>query len=528
VSATGDPLYQAADVAVALVGWSFCNEAKAPPQFPDHPSPRWADCSLDGAQRVSAAANALGPGDAFPLPGFNASADANDYAVSKELFLGELCSRPPAPAAAGSSAGANWSFHTIMFKSGNMDIAAGICPETTPPPPLLAAAAAPAWRRRAPSGAALGRLGAQFNNLLMNQPLVTIQPSTIMPVPYGGTGSVGFVAGTYDVNASWSQAESAAVQDALATYTQAWIAFRFAEADGVQPPPAEPQPPALLVNQSYVAAIYWRNVTSGSLCFLHLQQTSKPAPWLMNYLKLMDASGVGGGYDWSEAGDMFGPVPSYSSRLLVTYSVLQRASGGFGGLYVPCHGGCWQLDGSPCSGDLDKDITRYLCFIAESGQQGCSKTGGCPAFHVLSGSGERVYPNDTARFPYHCYSGHCSPGACDPYSNPGPQELMMLLPCSEWAEHGYPSAPGEFSGQPLALDVGALGARVAFSGAEPADIGAAERARRGWAPLPDLSTLPPYPGWTRSWVGFDFGEEQPFPGLVRYEFTGVDVQVLAA
>ena len=38
----------------------------------------------------------------------------------------------------------------------------------------------------------------------------------------------------------------------------------------------------------------------------------------------------------------------------------------------------------------------------------------------------------------------------------------MLLPCSEWEEHGYPAKPGA-SGVPLTLDVGALGARVAFS-----------------------------------------------------------------
>jgi hypothetical protein len=104
---------------------------------------------------------------------------------------------------------------------------------------------------------------------------------------------------------------------------------------------------------------------------------------------------------------------------------------------------------------------------------------------------------------------------------------MMLLPCSEWTEHGYPSSNGEFNGVPMTLDVGALGARVFLSGVEPADVGAATRAAKGWAPLPDLATLPPYPGWTRSFNGFDFGEEQPTPGLVRYEFSEVDVLVLS-
>ena len=144
---------------------------------------------------------------------------------------------------------------------------------------------------------------------------------------------------------------------------------------------------------------------------------------LMNYYKLTDAQGFGGGYDWPSAGQMFGPVPSYTSRLRATFSMLDGGKGGFGGLYAPCHAGCWKLSGAPCDGDLDTDVTRYICFIAANGNQGCTSKnqGSCPPFHVLSGSHERVLRNDTARFPYNCYSGHCLPGACDQYSNPGPQ-----------------------------------------------------------------------------------------------------------
>jgi hypothetical protein len=53
--------------------------------------------------------NALGPGDAFPLPGFNATDDANGYAIAKGLFLATVCARPPAPASAASAAGGSWS-----------------------------------------------------------------------------------------------------------------------------------------------------------------------------------------------------------------------------------------------------------------------------------------------------------------------------------------------------------------------------------------------------------------------------------
>ena len=104
----------------------------------------------------------------------------------------------------------------------------------------------------------------------------------------------------------------------------------------------------------------------------------------------------------------------------------------------------------------------------------------------------------------------------------------MLTACSEWATHGYPASPSTGQGVLLDLDVGGLGARLALVGAEPADVGPDVRAARGWAPLPPLDTLPPYPGWTRSWVGFDFGTEQFTPAANRYEFSELDVLVLAA
>ena len=513
ITAMGNAGYRSDNPSVLVTGWNFCNEALAPSSFPTHPSPRWGDCpDATGAPRVSAADNALGPGDAFPLPGFNATTDVNAFAVEKELFLAARCDQPSGVPGAGS-----FAFHTIMLKSGNMDVAAGICPMTAAP-------------------------GLGFNNLPMNQPLVALSPSTERAVPYGGRALVGGVAATYDVNASWSADEIAAVSTALQNYSDAWLAYRFAEVDGAPlPPRPDSVKPALLANKSFEAAVWWKNVSSGSTVFSLIQLCSRGAPWLMNYLKLMDARGFGGGYDFAGAGDLLGPVPSWDSRLTVTWSQLVPSN-----LYVPCHGGCWKFDGSPCDGDLDSDITRYICFLI-NGHGACGtheSNGGCPAFHVRSADGVRVYRNDTA-FPFECYSQHCGPsklglGDCDPYSNPGPQELMMLYACSEWAEHGYPAAPppGIVHGQRLDLAVGALGARVALVGAEPADVGAAVRAARGWAPLPAKADLPPlvreYPGWTRSWVGFDFGAEMglgsgaPSTQETRYEWTGVDVSVLAA
>ena len=274
VSAIGDPLLQSPSPAVLVTGWNFCNEALAPPSYPDHPSPRWADCAdaADAAvELVTAADNALGPGDPFPLPGYNASKDANAYAVAKGLFLGQLCSRPPAASAAGSAAGQNWSYHTMMWKSGNMDEAAGICPQTETSP-------------SAPAGTVHARAGSGFNNLSMNQPLTQLTPATPQQVPYSNTslGFVGWASGTYDVDPSWAAPQREAVRAALNAYTRAWVAFRFAELDSARPLLPRPTPPALLVNKSYIATIWWKNVSSGSTVFTHMQETSKAAPWCVN------------------------------------------------------------------------------------------------------------------------------------------------------------------------------------------------------------------------------------------------------
>jgi len=508
VSAMGDPLYSSSNQSVMITGWNFCNEALAPAEYPKNPSPRWADCAnADGTSRVSAADNALGPGDAFPLPGFNATGDVNAYAVEKELFLGERCSN--------GDGDNKWSFHTIMLKSGNMNIAANICPNT--------------------SNGTLSESGG-FNNLPMNQPVVSLSPAVMRSVPYNGKSLVGSVSATYDVDPSWTPTETAAIRSALDDYLALWIDYRFAEIDDISPLPPIPYSikPALLANRSFEAAFWWKNITSGSTVFSLIQLCSHGAPWLMNYLKLSDASGFGGGYDFSSSGDLLGPVPSYETRLQLRFTQQVPSN-----LYTPCHGGCWKLDGSPCDGDLDSDVTRYICYLV-NGAGACgtpSNPNGCPKFHIRSSDNTPIL-RGSPDFPYHCYSQHCAPrtngtNACDPYSNPGPQELMMLYPCSEWAEHGYPSTQGGGNGELLNLDVGALGARVALAGEEPADVGAETRAARGWATLPPASQLPPYPGWSRSWNGFDFGAEMGLSGAVaqtetRYEWTEVNVLVLSS
>lgn len=135
--------------------------------------------------------------------------------------------------------------------------------------------------------------------------------------------------------------------------------------------------------------------------------------------------------------------------------------------------------------------------------------------------------------PRHCYAPN-DPDAppnsiCDPYSNPNPQELLQLLPCSEWETHGFPSSLGEGwvgDARTWTLDVGGLGSRVFLSGTEPQPLpprsaaAAALRADRASEGLP---------GVNRSWISFEIGPEQMDPGggFVRWEVEDWDVQVLS-
>jgi hypothetical protein len=106
----------------------------------------------------------------------------------------------------------------------------------------------------------------------------------------------------------------------------------------------------------------------------------------------------------------------------------------------------------PCNNTAD-DITRYICFITNPViPENCSpkNQGACPPYHVLT-DGSLVYRNNTSLFPYQCYHLYCAPpgsnepgsGSCDPYSNPVPQELVQILPCSEWEGTGFPTVLGE-------------------------------------------------------------------------------------
>jgi hypothetical protein len=152
-----------------------------------------------------------------------------------------------------------------------------------------------------------------------------------------------------------------------------------------------------------------------------------------------------------------------------------------------------------------------------------------PPWHILSADDSKVYRNDTARFPYPCYYEHCwAPNdptvpegevVCDLFSNPNAQELVQMLPCSEWGIHGFPTEAGVGwigDARLWRLDV----SRVFLQGKEPAPMPAIAAA------APPTGIARHFPGTNRSWVSFELGPESPAGhSIVRWEVQDADVLV---
>jgi hypothetical protein len=522
VSILGDPK-QLKHPQVAWTGWNFCNGALAPSQYNQSISPRLADCIQQVVagpgpygNMITQDMNDLGVGIPIPPPISNATTDINWYAVLKEQFLASICQQLQVPTSGAPFTYNHWS---IMFKSGNMNTGLNICPATNVNNNNNN------YNNNYNNDSPIS---SSFNNLPMNQPFMVHQFSTPgVPGPYGGSSYVGYFAGTYDLPAP---GDEAALTSALETYTEAWFQYRIAELDG-NIPPSLPAIPTLLVNKSYLSTLWYQNTTSGSFVFYNLLVCSKSYPWLMNYARSNVADSQYGGYPYTGGGIMSSPAPAIGTNLSVKLNVLNPGEGG-NQFYLPEISGCWRLDGSPCGvdSDISKDVTRYICFVVNPAiHNACSATnqGACPPVHYKV-DGTKVYRNDTKNFPYQCYLQHCYPpgspestAQCDAYSNPNPQELMQILPCEEWAAHGFPVDGQGWVGDARTwnLDVGALTARVFFSGQEPA----------GNVPSVLPNGLPPYPGWNRTIISFEIGPEQLNAAgdgkFTRWEVTEWDVLV---
>lgn len=357
VSALPDPRMQAPNPAVLIEGWNFCNRAGsgAVPGLNLQPSPRYADCvAANGTQLVSAADNA-----AFNLT------DADDYAVAKHIRLADLCTIDRAQ-------GVPRSFWTAMLKSGNFIEALGLCKKTS--------AAGGGETPAAPAA-----VEGSFDNKPMNQPLVAHSWSRAGP---SGVFE-GMFNGTWDVNASG---------DPTSSYFEfQWLANPSVDAGAGAGAPSAAAPKRLF--RQYI-------------------RTSEAYPWLMLYVGVDAAAGQHGGIDWDSRGAMW-PLPRQRpGEFNVTYFFNMTSFAGPPGatsMYVPNLGACWQNDGSPCTGDYLKDVTRYVLMETNPGYgRGCTKDSphACPPWHQFV-NGTRVAPGDPS-YPYAAYKYWCYPGNASP------------------------------------------------------------------------------------------------------------------
>uniref|UniRef100_A0A6N2LSE9 DUF7705 domain-containing protein n=1 Tax=Salix viminalis TaxID=40686 RepID=A0A6N2LSE9_SALVM len=245
-------------------------------------------------------------------------------------------------------------------------------------------------------------------------------------------------------------------------------------------------------NNSFFSVFWQKNLSTGSWIFSHKLTTSAKYPWLMLYLRSDASEGFNGGYHYNGRGIMQKLPESPNFKVKLTLNIT-RGGGGNSQFYLLDIGSCWKNNGDPCDGDVLTDVTRYSEMIINPATSSWCRPDNqvsCPPYHV-SLTGEKIYRNETSRFPYSAYHLYCSPGnakylqkpydICDPYSNPQSQELVQILPHHEWAVHGYPEKQGDgWIGDPRTweLDAGAVSSRLYFyqdPGTKP--------ARRVWSSI---------------------------------------------
>lgn len=443
ISAIGDPGMKNPDVRVALEAWNFCNEVGM--EAPNMGSPRLADCAdldcpliIDSLghtteckvhHKVNESDNSLGAGDKFPVTGFEPYTDPDLFAVEKELYLASLCEV--------HDSSDPWQFWMIMLKNGNFDKNTTLCPENGNKVSKIIT------KRNFPC----------FGEGCMNQPLVYHNYTSLVSSEDQTVSLTGGFYGTYDLDADLSK--------------------------GVG-------------KNSYFSTTWQKNLGTGSWVFSNRLTTSSKYPWLMLYLRADATEGFNGGYHYGGRGIIRKLPESPNFKVKLTLDV-KSGGGSNSQFYLLDIGSCWKNNGDPCDGDVLTDVTRYSEMIINPATTSWCRPdnlASCPPYHV-SLTGEKIYRNETSRFPYSAYHLHCSPGnanyleepydICDPYSNPQAQELVQILPHPEWAVHGYPEKKGDgWVGdcRTWVLDVGALSSRLYFyqdPGTEP--------ARRVWSSI---------------------------------------------
>lgn len=390
------------------------------------PSPRYANCVVDGAQSVGPEANAA------RVP---RGQDAEWFAVEKEHALAEDCQ-------VGES-----FFWTVMSQNGNAPAALGTdqacrsecyhqgdAARPAGYPPAVNASAA----EECPASAARG-LGS-FNNLPGNQPKVLVAYTD--PNDPSLRGGFNF---TFELDQDLALSEAAFPKSASLGVWEWW----WDEA-----------------KQSGVVRVY--------------QRVSERYSWICTYFGADAGRGVKANQAYDGRGMMteVPTTPDFLVRFHLNITNAQIKGGGVGSWYAPNMEACWdQKTRKPCQpyGDTDSMVHQQV-LLDYGGGDSCTPSNfiGCPRYHIWR-NGSKVYRSDPA-FPYDAYKQYCGPctscpemepgePCCDPYSNSNGQSIYKIAPHPEWVHWGFPAnATDGFVGQPKfhELNVGGLFTQIWF------------------------------------------------------------------
>ena len=429
------------------------------------PSPRYANCVVDGTQTITPADNArVGA----------AGVDDEWFAVEKEHALAEKC-RVGSPvdvaaaAAAATAAPTESFFWTVMSQNGNAQSSIGMTEDCLPYcyisagahtgyPPAVNASAARCERASSSSNSKSKRpLG--FNSLPMNQAKVMVDFTD--PSDPFLRGSFNW---TFELELDLAVPESEFPKNASLGI---WSWERMPSGSGATTTAVTTTPTA---RGQGITRLY--------------QRVSQRYPWICTYFGADVSRGVKANQAYDGRGMMTEPPIVGTDAIVRFFLNITKdeisGGGGVGSWYMLNMESCWdQITGKNCRpyGDTNRNVHQQV-LLDFGGSDGCTKTdiGSCPPFHRAV-DGTLIPRTDAKQFPYDAYKYYCCPctacmrchnlslNCCDPFSNSNAQSIYKISPSKTWAAYGFPrNATDGFVGDPKMheLHVGKLWEQIWF------------------------------------------------------------------
>ena len=403
------------------------------------PSPRYANCVVDGEQTISKSDNeAKNTGEM----------DDEWFAVLKEHALASKCALTDTKTRFPSF------FWTVMSQNGNAPSSLGSADECLPycfvdygprsnisgyPPAVNASAKRCINDASAPKTPRL-----QFNSKPMNQAKVmTAFTDASSPELIGSFNW------TFELDADLTVPEAKFPKDkSLGVWS-----WRFDKA-----------------SQKGIVRMY--------------QRVSELYPWVCTYFGVDVGMGVKGNQAYDGRG-MMTESPLAGTDFIVRFflNITRDDIGGGGGIgswYLLNMESCWnQVTGNNCRpyGNTNQNSHQQV-LLDYGGSDSCTADEplGCPVYHVEK-NGTKIHRLDKAHFPYDAYKQYCCPctscskcndlnvPCCDPLSNSNGQSIYKIAPHPIWAVYGFPrNATDGFLGDPKMheLHVGKLWDQIWF------------------------------------------------------------------